>query len=278
MDENLSGTSLFEQLKQRRIEKNIELKEIAQKTHIAYKYLQALEEGRLQDIPEVYNRLFFQSYLTYLKIEDHDKLLDEFKKLLSQKPDQSIAGDLLQHIAAGTPEKSWKNFLSTYYIYIPVAIFVALIALLVWHSTGVKKQAVKVQELPISAAVEELVEKKKSLPDSVAVADSLQQKKVTVRLKAEQRSWVLFVKDRRDSSEYMMQPGNQLSFEADSVMNFVVGNAGGIKFFINGQESGLLGQNGDVISSLRINRAGIAEKKLRKAVKKETSNETPSVN
>jgi hypothetical protein len=56
----------------------------------------------------------------------------------------------------------------------------------------------------------------------------------------------------------MLYIGNNVNIAADSVLSFLVGNASGVKFTINGIEKGFLGKPGEVISRLKVTPAGIA--------------------
>jgi transcriptional regulator with XRE-family HTH domain len=266
MPDESSEMTLFERLKNRRIGKGIEVKEIARQTHVSLKYLQALEAGQLEQIPDVYRRFFFQSYLAFFKYEDQDALLDEFKRLTEKQTDPAIPVMTEQQAT----QKTWQRYL----IFAPLGLFVLIVVLLIWKSTGVETKKVRVEELPISVAVEELVGKPLTKPDSVAKSDTSVWKGVNVQILAKQRAWVQAIKDHKDTTEYMLETGNQASIKADSVLNFVIGNAGGVQFTINGVKMGAVGQNGEVISSMKITSRGIVDKKIRKLPKKEADIDT----
>jgi len=61
MENSNSEKNVFEKLKDIRLKKEISLESISQRSRIQLKYIQALEEGKLLDIPEVYDKLFFRS-------------------------------------------------------------------------------------------------------------------------------------------------------------------------------------------------------------------------
>jgi len=73
-------SSLAEQLKSARHEKGKSLAYIAKKIKVNEKYLQALEAGEYEDLPEgIYPRQFLKEYCTYLEV-DYQPLLDDFDK------------------------------------------------------------------------------------------------------------------------------------------------------------------------------------------------------
>ena len=75
----------------------------------------------------------------------------------------------------------------------------------------------------------------------------------------------------------MLQEGNKIAVEADSTLHFLVGNASGLEFTINGIEKGLLGKKGEVISYLKITRKGIVGQRIKDLNTKNTD-ETSGIN
>ena len=68
----------YQELKKTRNSKKITLKEISEYTKINTKYLEALENGKFNVLPNVYTRLFLRSYCNYLSI-DYKNILDEYE-------------------------------------------------------------------------------------------------------------------------------------------------------------------------------------------------------
>ena len=77
----MSNSNLFYlKLKEHRESNNISLEEISDFTKIDIKYLTAIEEGDFGCLPNVYIRLFLRSYCKYIK-SDHSKALNEYELL-----------------------------------------------------------------------------------------------------------------------------------------------------------------------------------------------------
>ena len=64
--------NLFEKLREYRIQKGLSLEDVVQRSRIQLKFLESLENGDLLKIPEVYDKLFFRSYLKALELEERD--------------------------------------------------------------------------------------------------------------------------------------------------------------------------------------------------------------
>ena len=75
----------YNKYKKFRIENNIDLKDIAKRTKIDLKYLQALERGKFAEIPPVYVKLFFKAYINEIGV-DINEALSEIDSFLNQKP------------------------------------------------------------------------------------------------------------------------------------------------------------------------------------------------
>ena len=68
----------YELLKDRRKTKQVSLKEISEYTKINMGYLESLENGDFDVLPNVYTRLFLRSYCDYLGL-DSKEILDEYQ-------------------------------------------------------------------------------------------------------------------------------------------------------------------------------------------------------
>lgn len=75
---NQKENIFYQELKKTRNSKKITLKEISEYTKINAKYLEALENGEFNTLPNVYIRLFLRSYCNYLSI-DYKNILDEYE-------------------------------------------------------------------------------------------------------------------------------------------------------------------------------------------------------
>lgn len=275
MTEKDKAQSLFEELKQKRIDQKLDLAEIAKESKIQLKYLQAIEAGRLEDIPHVYDKFFFQTYLSFLDVENPEQIMAEFREYRKSKRPQYTTTMHRLKTADINPRRA--SLLGKFYIIIPLVILVVIIIILAINSVGVESNSeTNIKELPIRDIVDQL----ESRADTSAqlseaeTANSAASASVTINLEAIDRTWLRAIEDRADTSEYLMQTGERLTLEADSTMEFLVGNAAGLKFTVNDENLGVLGTEGEVISYLKINASGIVQKRLKKVNRETTVNDT----
>ena len=135
-----------------------------------------------------------------------------------------------------------------------------IIGFLAWNSKLASDiSPEKVRELPVRKIVEDIEAKEKAKSDSVLKAEKELKVAglVNIAISAIDKTWLRFIKDNKDTVEYTLYAGNKINIKADSSVQFLIGNAGGLEFEINGVDKGRLGKKGEVISYLKITPSGI---------------------
>lgn len=61
------------------------------------------------------------------------------------------------------------------------------------------------------------------------------------------QTWIAIYIDDEPVKEYLFQPGETMGWTANKGFDILIGNAGGIKFFLNGKEVGCLGPEAKVV-------------------------------
>ncbi len=85
-------TLFFEELKKTRKSKKISIKELSDYTKINSTYLEDLESGNFNTLPNVYTRLFLRSYCDYIGVDSREMLNQyEIYTLGNKKKDISEA-------------------------------------------------------------------------------------------------------------------------------------------------------------------------------------------
>lgn len=266
-EEEKQQPSLFERLKELREQKGISLKEISDQTHISIKYLQDIERGNLAQIPPVYDKLFFQSYVRYLKLENEEEVLQEFRTL--RRAMKSVPKTTIRKIVTEPENPAKARLLRLLYFSIPAVILIGFIIFLIVNSSSVEStRDSSVRELSVKQiAKEQIADTVHAARKDTSIEKKALQPKVRLTMKAVQRTWLRLVKDRNDTTEYLLVEGNEITVNADSLLLLLVGNAGGIDFTVNGKHVGILGNDQQVITNMVVTAQGIVNKKL-KAVRR----------
>ena len=272
-------------LKQEREKKKISLVQIATDTRISLHYLQSIEEGRFGDLPGgVYNRAFIKAYCESINIdprevlERYDALMSEALPEKNQKPAITIPnqksffipvpiitwGIMLLISAIGIFfSRGWiSEVFSPYFNEKPVADIQyqgptesspnAESSAEDEPAVGVSKQPVKtptsegvgvVAEKPVPAAVER--------PTAAEFKTSRSETPLGTKLRMEilatDPCWVSVDVDGQPSSRRLMEPGEELVFDAVDRLFILIGNAGGVQMKLNGDPTKPLGKSGEVI-------------------------------
>ena len=79
MEEEKKKITFHEELKKIRISKDIKLSEISDNTKINIKYLEAIENGNFDSLPNIYIRLFIRTYSEYLNC-DSSEILNKYEE------------------------------------------------------------------------------------------------------------------------------------------------------------------------------------------------------
>ncbi|MEE9119277.1 MAG: RodZ domain-containing protein [Calditrichia bacterium] len=274
MENSTEHKNLFEKLKEIRIEKGIRFETITEKSRIQVKYLQALEEGDLLSIPEVYDKLFFRSYLKALSVEDEEVYFEEFLNIRREiRVDKTTTTIQISESAKDTDKKIFSN--RNLFVIMPVVLIIVVLAFLLINTEmiGTSSEG-KVQEIDIKNVVQRIEAKEQAKFDSLRLAeqlklDSLNMLKpdslgLALRINAKRKTWFRIIADKSDTSEYLLNPGQNVTASANRTFEFLIGRADGLIFNLNGKVLNKTGTDSSVVRYMRIDSSGIAVKILKK--------------
>tara|TARA_B100002052_G_scaffold284518_1_gene296489 strand:+ start:1230 stop:2192 length:963 start_codon:yes stop_codon:yes gene_type:complete len=101
MDEEKEIT-FFEELKDLRKSKDVKLIDISNSTKINIKYLEAIENGNFDALPNIYIRLFIRTYCEFLLI-DSDEVLNKYEQHTNIKSKKFIKKTVSKEVKQQTP-------------------------------------------------------------------------------------------------------------------------------------------------------------------------------
>ena len=262
--EDEKQTNLFEELKNLRQQKGISLKTVAESSRIQIKYLEALEKGDLLKIPEVYDKLFFKSYLKALDL-DQETYFDRFMEFRrAHRIDRTTS---VIQINSSDKEKERKilNHRNLYVI-LPFSLIILVVAFLLINTEMVSTSTDgKVQEIDIVNVVDRMKAREQAKKDSLNhVQDSIRVSgALAVTIDARYKTWFRSVADKMDTAEYLLNKGQRVEINADSLFEFLIGRADGLHFYLNGRDLGVPDQDSLVVRYMKIDTSGVAVKLLK---------------
>lgn len=239
--------SFGENLRRERELRGVSLREIADNTKISIRFLEALEEDRLEVLPGgLFPRSFVRQYANFVGLD----------------PDRTVADFLAQHDQPETertpppaPRRAWLS---------PGALFFAAVAIvaafLVVRRPGGEDEgqsAATATPTPVLVAPAVLpTDRVYPPPDSFATPAPLRDTLV-LTMTAEQSCWVEVRADGEVVINRVLAEGESETLEAFGEIVLSVGNAGGLALRVNDQPALPLGASGEVRKNIVITRQSL---------------------
>ncbi|MGH1365488.1 MAG: helix-turn-helix domain-containing protein [Calditrichia bacterium] len=282
----------YQNLQKKRSEKGISLEDINQKTRLPMSYLKALEEGRMDDLPFGYERIYLRRYVKEIGLNEAEVLRD-FDMLTGRLAPTTASdavseeAELEEPVAAPSPSfpssVNAQEFVHSLnldrihkLVWVGGAFFAILLAgYFIWqqYMTHQNDKALEVKEISLQELVENFEEKDTTevIPDSTEVqaataliASQGTTGNVNVLLNALKRTWIREIRDVKDTTDYILPRGIRRSVNARSSIQFRFGVADGVEVWLNKKNLGVMGKEDEVLLYLLLDADGIQGKRVRK--------------
>lgn len=286
----------FENLKKIRNQKGIELEEIARKTKLPIHYLESIENGELENLPQGYDRIFFKRYLKEID-EDREEVWQDFNLFFGKGASEEYQAVSTDHnkeepegleseeVPGDVKEKS--SFLQDFtlrfnmdklHLYFWIAVTIIVIGVVGYFAYQqfmfVQNNSLQVKEISIAEQIEEMQNQDSLLTPQMTRNTVIGEEvsgAVNVELRAVERTWIREVRDLRDTTDYIMPAGLSRDITANSSVQLMLGRADGVEVWLNGKNLGLMGDKNEVVVRLMLNREGIAEKRVKEVSPNQTT-------
>jgi cytoskeleton protein RodZ len=260
-----------DELRKERVAKDISLADISKKTHINVKYLEAIEQGSFDILPQTYIRAFIREYALVIGLAPK-AVLKKFDVMVGGKysvdngamigsgwsgatlpplPEQSSAAPARP---GAKPEYLRQNDNRTVAVVGGAAIVAVVLIYFIYDYATQETKAPIAQETPFQEVVKE--QEKQILPqktvlDSFAVIQAAPKKdSLTLRAVTVDSVWISIGKDNAPSQNIILPPEASRTWVAAKQFRISLGNAGGIRFMLNGTDIGRFGKRGAVVRNL----------------------------
>lgn len=236
-------------LKEARQKKNISLKEAEETTKIQRIYLQALEEEDLERLPEkVYTLGFVRTYARFLGL-DPEPFVETLRARYSQNEPF-----FKEEVPLEKRGKAIKRLS-------PLFILIIIIGLLTFAFVGLgyfigffplTAEEPSPLPLPPGEVIEEKEENGEEETEEEPAEEEVIPQKLTVELMVPQKPgaicWVRVKSDGKTEFEGILEAGERRFFEAKEEMEIRMGDAGNLSITVNGQDLGIQGEAGSVVT------------------------------
>lgn len=240
-------------LRQAREDKGVTLSEASHDTFIRTQYLEALETGQLDKLPEaVYIRGFLKRYAEYLGLEGN-QVVDYTLPLLQELDHERVSPDL----GDKSPNPSVSFALQPLHLWV---VYVALIvgavgALAAFLEPGrfptldleIGQWFSWAQSQPVTEPLPTPTPTLTPTPTPQPTPTPGDGKPVQVKIQViERASWLRAVADGQTVFEGTLQPGTERNWSAEQSVTLRAGNAGSVSVTFNSEDLGVMGQFGEV--------------------------------
>lgn len=260
-----------DELRKERVAKDISLADISRKTHINVKYLEAIEQGTFDILPQTYVRAFIREYALVIGLSP-ESVLKKFDVMVGgkylvdngamigsgwsnptlppppdeAKPQENRPGAKQDHIR--------DNDTRTVAL---IAIAIVVVGILIYFMYDFATQDSKIpvaQETPFQEVVKEqekqIVPQQAALDTFAALQAAPKKDSLTLRGVAVDSVWISISKDGAPPVSAVLPPRASRTWIAARQFTLTLGNAGGIRFTLNGTEIGALGKRGAVLRNV----------------------------
>jgi cytoskeletal protein RodZ len=260
-----------DELRKERVAKDISLADISKKTHINVKYLEAIEQGSFDILPQTYVRAFIREYAIVIGLAPK-AVLKKFDVMVGGKysvdkgamigsgwsgtalpslPEQTGAGAARP---GEKPEYLRQNDNRTMAVVAGVVVVAIVLIYFMYDYATQETKAPIAQETPFQEVVKEQEKQilpKKAALDTFAVLQAAPKKdSLILRAVTADSVWVSIGKDNAPAQSIILPPGASRTWTAAKQFRLSLGNAGGIRFMMNGTDIGRFGKRGVVVRNL----------------------------
>ena len=224
-----------ELLKEKREEISLTYEDITKVLCLRKSIIEAIETGNKDILPhEVYLRGYIKEYATLLNI------YDEVAPYLIEKPPPEET--IEDKKAEEKHHYSSITFSKKILIYPSIACILVITFFIFDNFFHDKSSFQSIQNTSTSVTTQmepTNIEQKEATP---AQLSSLKRLMITCH----ERTWVSVVIDDSEKKEFMLNPHEMIFLNAKENFDLLIGNAGGVRLFLNGKDTEFSGKNGEV--------------------------------
>ncbi len=252
-----------EELRKEREAKNITLAEIAHQTRINIKYLQAIDQGAFDILPQTYVRAFIKAYAEAIGMDATQilKTYDIHSSPEHRQENASVRDEAkLNYRSESTDNQLKKEKQSRSMIVLAgFAIAAILITLFLYNYFTEVVPANNVKETSFQEVVKEQ-EIAKPVPVTIDSVDTVKVVKPTVpkpdslvlRIIASDSVWISINRDSFPLRSGYMLKGRYRTYVAKKEFSISVSDGGAVRFILNGKEIQPLGVKGKRVKNAKI--------------------------
>ncbi len=237
--------SFGDKLRREREIRGVSLREIADGTKISLRFLQALEEDRVDVLPGgLFPRAFVKQYALFLGL-DPDKATADFVAVHGEAPPERR---VQLEPSRRLPISLGQAFL---------AVVAVLAVALTFRRAGEPERGARVEPTPTPVVAAPAVLPTDRVYPSPSLAPTAVGDSLVLTMTAQQDCWVEVRADGETVVNRILAQGESQTLEARGEIVLSVGNAGGLSIRVNDRPALPLGRSGEVRKNIVITRQNL---------------------
>jgi cytoskeletal protein RodZ len=274
-----------EELREQREKSGITIQQIADKTRIDKKFLEAIDQGNFSFLPELYVKAFIKEYAKVIGLDeeetikkfliaregkDYNEVLEQ-EKLEKEKSKEQKKQEVIQpkQTVKSAPVKSYyddslnkkepqdSDSDKTKLLYAAIAGSAVFIIVLLYIFVFNKTDEIIVEETPIEEIVSDnsqrFEEETTNNNEAIMTADSL-----VLEIFSSETTWVNVQPDNAQPVEFILYPNSSRKISAQSTIAATVGNSGGVSLKLNNNPIEFSGRS-KAVRHFRVDKSGKLE-------------------
>lgn len=211
-------------LKQKREEKGLSIREASEVLRLRSAIIEDLEKG---EIPERTAKVYFLGYLRqYAKLLGCEREAEEVISRLKSEEKKA---------SPGRTEEERRIGLRIPKVYLALFLL-SLLSFVLYTGTPFRISPDKKPE----------GQKETFSLDVATGVESFEKIEKKLLISCHERTWISVIIDGKEKKEFMLNPRDVIMINAKESFDLLIGNAGGIRIFLDGQEINLSGKSGEV--------------------------------
>jgi cytoskeletal protein RodZ len=252
--------SFGEWLRRQREMREISLRDIADRTKISLRYLEAMEADRFDILPApIFAKGFLREYARYVGLSP-DEVVNHYLSVQTpqeggdeRKPEETRPG---RERARKTRGWTWGLFLL-----LAGALLLAAVALFAWWAQK-RRDDTAIQQPPPPIAAPPSMTPATPVPPPAAPSAPLE-----ISLDFTESCWVEAVSDGKNHLSELRVQGESLQLEAKESIVLTLGNAGAVEIQVNGMPLELGKKKGEVVHDLQIDLNTVQELRAKRGAR-----------
>lgn len=258
-----------EELHETREKSGISLQQMAMKTRIDIKFLEAIDKGDFNFLPEPYVKAFLKDYAKVVGL-DEIKTIQKYEAAKKGKsvgetnenePEAAVPKEISNpqkkvHTYDATPPKPSAQTgtdLKRNILFNGLIIIGGIVLIYILYQIFIKdSNEIVVAEKPI----EEIIDQQRFEEPASNINETFTSDSLTLTVLSKDTSWVQILFDDARMEEFTLFPNSQKTIKTGNNFKITLGNSGAISFLLNNQPVNYTGKAGSV-SYVQINKDGL---------------------